>query len=251
MWLRKQIKLCKCGCGELVAKPRNTFINGHNGRGESRKGVIGDKISRIKRSGGRRQGLSILCKCGCGQSTKPGNIFIQGHYIRTDHPMHHPEAVRKVSRALMGRPDIVQTEEMRRKNSEANKGKRNHFYGKHHTEEAKRLNSEAHKGEKSSSWRGGISALPYAFVWLSRKFKERIKIRDNHRCMNPSCRGISKILLPHHIDYDKENCRDSNLITLCNSCNSRANYDRNEWTIFYESIMSKCYGYEYRNLLIV
>lgn len=245
MKAKEELKLCECGCGESVTKPRNRFISEHNGRGKPRKDSTKRKISEIKRSGGRKLSDPILCECGCGQLTKPGNEFIKGHYIRTDHPMHHPGAVEKVRKFLTGRPGNKQSEEARRKNSEANSGEKNGFYGKHHTEKARKLMSELRKGEKSPGWLGGISALPYAFIWLSREFKEGIKTRDRYKCMNPSCWEVSKILMPHHIDYDKENCDSSNLITLCNSCNTRANRNRSRWMIFYRFIMSKCYGYKY------
>lgn len=45
---------------------------------------------------------------------------------------------------------IPQTEEAKKKNSEAHKGEKNHFYGKHHTEETKALISQK---VKASGWR--------------------------------------------------------------------------------------------------
>lgn len=32
-----------------------------------------------------------------------------------------------------------------------------------------------------------------------------------------------------HIDYEKGNCKENNLISLCSQCNSRANFNRNYW----------------------
>jgi 5-methylcytosine-specific restriction endonuclease McrA len=37
----------------------------------------------------------------------------------------------------------------------------------------------------------------------------------------------------HHIDYDKYNNKEYNLITLCKQCNVRANYNRNYWKEIY------------------
>lgn len=34
----------------------------------------------------------------------------------------------------------------------------------------------------------------------------------------------------HHIDYDKKNSHESNLITLCKSCHARTSIDRGFWT---------------------
>jgi hypothetical protein len=33
----------------------------------------------------------------------------------------------------------------------------------------------------------------------------------------------------HHIDYDKANCAKENLITLCEVCHGRTNYNRDYW----------------------
>jgi hypothetical protein len=81
-------------------------------------------------------------------------------------------------------------------------------------------------GSGNPNWRGGISCEPYCDIWLDKEFKEDIKKRDNYKCQNPDCWGTSGRLVIHHIDYNKKNCSPNNLITLCNSCNSRANKDR-------------------------
>ena len=41
----------------------------------------------------------------------------------------------------------------------------------------------------------------------------------------------------HHIDYNKKNCKKSNLITICRSCNSMANKDRSWHKAWYNAIM--------------
>lgn len=69
--------------------------------------------------------------------------------------------------------------------------------------------------------------------------KIEIRIRDNNKCMNPQCSGVSKKMRVHHIDYNKKNCIPENLITLCASCNNLANYNRDWWESFYKTIMQK------------
>jgi hypothetical protein len=95
------------------------------------------------------------------------------------------------------------------------------------------------------NWKGGISCEPYCDIWLDKKFKESVKQRDDYKCMNPNCWGTSARLSIHHIDYNKKNCAPNNLITLCNSCNSRANKDRNWHESWYQTIMYMRYGYKY------
>jgi len=43
-----------------------------------------------------------------------------------------------------------------------------------------------------------------------------------------------KRILIHHIDYDKQNCNENNLITVCNSCNSKVNYNRDYWFVYFK-----------------
>jgi len=94
-------------------------------------------------------------------------------------------------------------------------------------------------GENSYNWRGGITTKPYCPIWIKSGFKENIRKRDNHQCQNPHCRKNSKRICVHHIDYIKKNCHPLNLITICNSCNSRANFNREYWQEFYTKVMTK------------
>ncbi len=95
-------------------------------------------------------------------------------------------------------------------------------------------------GERSSFWQGGISKLPYSQEWTE-ELKEKIRIRDHFGCQNCGMTEEEhlivngRILPVHHIDYNKENCKEDNLITLCVSCNSRANFNREYWTKFYQN----------------
>lgn len=103
-------------------------------------------------------------------------------------------------------------------------------------------------GSGHPNWQGGISCEPYCDVWIDRKYKDSIKQRDNHKCINPYCQkkqGYTGQLTIHHIDYNKKSCGPENLITLCRSCNSRANKDRNWHTAWYQAIMYRRYEYVY------
>ena len=117
--------------------------------------------------------------------------------------------------------------------SKANKGRK---FSKEH-----RLHiSEAVSGKNHNNWQGGISFYSLEFT---NELKSKIRCRDSHKCQN--C-GIteeehvnqSKKLLPvHHIDYDKQNCKESNLITTCISCNVKANYNKDYWYAYYTYLM--------------
>ena len=88
-------------------------------------------------------------------------------------------------------------------------------------------------GERNPNWQGGISTRPYCFAWKDKEYKRDIMERDGFECRNPDCRKTSSNLVIHHLDYDKKNCHPSNLVTLCVSCNVRANYHREFWQSFY------------------
>ena len=120
-------------------------------------------------------------------------------------------------------------------------GRKAFWYGKTLPEEAKLKISISKSGKlmgfENPNWKGGISCEPYCDVWLDKEFKESIKERDGHQCLNPDCFGNIHRLSVHHIDYNKKNCKPENLITLCTSCNSRANKDREWHKSWYKAII--------------
>ena len=88
----------------------------------------------------------------------------------------------------------------------------------------------------------GSSSDPYCKEFTS-PFKEEIKALDEFECKNPYCLN-GRLLSVHHIDYDKMNCSWLNLISVCRSCNSRANGHRKYWKRLYKRI--RRYGFPKR-----
>lgn len=97
--------------------------------------------------------------------------------------------------------------------------------------------SEQTRGEGNPNWWGGASRFPYP--WNFREISKAIIERDGGQCQNPTCRGEDERMTTHHINYDKSDCGPRNLIALCSSCNSRANFDRDQWQAFYEGMMAE------------
>jgi len=138
---------------------------------------------------------------------------------------HTKKTIQKISESLKGR---IFSKEHRNKISKSQIGNSNSMYGKH--------------GSLNPNWKGGISCEPYCFEWSSKEFKDYIKERDDYKCLNPYCCSKNpNDLTIHHIDYNKKNCDPSNLITLCVSCNSRANKDRKWHKAWYQAIMYRRY----------
>lgn len=86
---------------------------------------------------------------------------------------------------------------------------------------------QANTGDSNNAWAGGLSAEKHDHGSSIIQLRNRIKKRDRFRCA--FCGKTTGRLHTHHIDYDKYNHDPSNLITLCTSCHSRTNYNREFW----------------------
>lgn len=220
-----------------------------------------------------------LCECGCGnQVSKPYNRFILGHHTRViDCAWHrgltkenHP-GLQKLSNKLKGRTKEThdgiksQSEKMKykipwikdKKHSEESKNKMSHSIKKLNLvpwnkgldkNSSKRIFEMSKKisGENSPVWKGGISCEPYCEQWKDQEYKESIKERDGYKCLNPECNKTSHRLCVHHIDYIKKNCHPLNLITVCTSCNMKANFNREWHKSWYQAIIFRRSYYERR-----
>lgn len=80
---------------------------------------------------------------------------------------------------------------------------------------------------------------------FSSKLRQFIRKRDNFTCQKcgltniQSLNKFNEILHVHHIDYNKENCDENNLITLCCTCNIKANFNIDYWYAYYTYIINQ------------
>ena len=161
------------------------------------------------------------------------------------HPMwgrHHTEETREKLRIKLTGRTI--TDEWRLKIGDARRGRKHNsstkqkiglaHKGMNHTEESKRKISEMTKkamakkeireklinnhadvsGRNNPQWLGGKSFEPYGLCF-DKKLKENIRNRDGKSCQFCGAIENKKKLMIHHIDYDKKNNDDLNLIKLC------------------------------------
>lgn len=56
-----------------------------------------------------------------------------------------------------------------------------------------------------------------------------VRKRDNYICQ--LCGKYGNAV--HHIDYNKLNCNPNNLITLCRSCHTKTNHNRDYWIKYF------------------
>jgi len=150
----------------------------------------------------------------------------------------NPEVSKKISKSLS-----------KYKKNNPPVGVNNPFYGKKHTDEYKEKSSQSKKGKRAYNdeqyqklllrtlkkenhpgWNGGSSKLPYPFEF-NKQLKEFIKKRDLYKCV--ICHKQDEKLAIHHIDYNKENIEENNLVSLCFSCHGKTNYKREYWYEFF------------------
>jgi len=194
-----------------------------------------------------------LCIYGCGEEAKynlkNGKLCCSKSYNSC------PVARIKNSESNKGRIGYwrgkKQSLEAREKMRKAHSGSKNHMYGRNQTDEMKKFVSNLNKGKRCShenpNWKGGISAEPYCDSWLDKDYKESIKERDGYKCLNPFCTNGFPLHI-HHINYIKKDCKPKNLITLCRSCNAKANFDRDWHTSWYSAIICRRYN---ENTLVI
>lgn len=106
-------------------------------------------------------------------------------------------------------------------------------------------NGNAIRGKKNPNWRHGAKCEVYCPTWEDSEFREFIYDRDKDKfCWNPECLGKDGRRVRHHIDYIKKNCDPLNIITICNSCNSRANFNRDYWRNLFSEVMRNRYDFK-------
>lgn len=106
--------------------------------------------------------------------------------------------------------------------------------------------SKSRQGENNPNYRGGIQYEPYDDNW-SKSFRHSIRERDNQVCMNcgKHREKLKTALDVHHINYDKQLSIKENCISLCHSCHSLTQINREYWTKLFYDKLAKLYEYKY------
>jgi len=99
-------------------------------------------------------------------------------------------------------------------------------------------------GKNHFNWLGGKSFEPYG-IEFNEELKEQVRKRDSYRCQQ--CfrhqdelytKSGKKYKLPiHHIDYNKKNNDQKNLLSLCMNCHQHTNFGREDWTNYFSERM--------------
>jgi len=187
----------------------------------------------------------------------PWNKGLKGYLKGRTSPMkgkkHKKETKKKISEKLKGIPGTWKgkklSKEHKRKISEGvrraiQQGKIKSLFSKGNLPPLKSriTNSKRWKGEGNPNWNGGTSKERHD--WIFKKIiSKQIRERDNYTCQ--LCGKIDYIdLNVHHIDYNKHNNSFSNLISLCRSCHTKTNRNRDYWKKELINIIKNKYNYE-------
>lgn len=94
--------------------------------------------------------------------------------------------------------------------------------------------------ENHYNWKGGIALNPYP-TEFNRALKLKIRTRDNFVCIlckkteREELEELNRVLCVNHIDFNKNNCSENNLNTLCTRCNIKINRERDYWTNYFQN----------------
>lgn len=69
--------------------------------------------------------------------------------------------------------------------------------------------------------------------------RKKIRNRDNLTCQYCGDKKTPRSLYVHHIDYDKRNSKELNLISLCFKCHKSTNYERLTWHRYFWDRMNR------------
>lgn len=175
------------------------------------------------------------------QETKQKMSKIRKNWLKTHkNPMkgkHHTKETKKKISETKRKKSYKHTEEAKYKISKARLGKKRSLeMRKKESVGMKKVWQNPERRILTSShnhwnWMGGISKKS-SYSSYFRYIRYLIKLRDNFQCQ--LC-GVGEEKLPyelcvHHIDFNKKNNSEDNLLTLCRSCNSKVNLNRERWT---------------------
>jgi hypothetical protein len=260
---RNKIKYCECGCGQIVS---NRFVSGHNlrtketkslqlaatiGKPSWNKGLTKETDNRVlatsNKLAGRTLPIEVRMKMKERKHTEKQNenhsLYMKEKWSDSEYKnkvmqtkkenKSYEKSKEKVSNAIKELwKDLSYRDKMMQARAKKCSYQKTGDKLRNHWKDPKFASK--YSGKNHYNWQGGISKEPYAQVW-SEELKEIIRKRDGYMCQvcflseSTMQNNFRKKLCVHHIDYDKKNCNEENLITLCTSCHTKTGYSREQW----------------------
>jgi hypothetical protein len=172
---------CKCDCGNVKVIDRDKLMSGN----------------------------TVSCKCYQAQSSSERKFENEGGnrydklLVTPIHARNKWNETEWVCKCDCGKVTVVTGKKLRAK----------------HTTSCGCAKKDAMQSFKNPHWRGGVSHEPYTAEWVG-SLKNRIRKRDKYHCQMCGNHQVAPRLDVHHIDWDKTNCEESNLLSLCRSCHT-------------------------------
>lgn len=96
------------------------------------------------------------------------------------------------------------------------------------------------RGENSGTWQGGKSFEVYPQEF-NKKLKEKIRVRDGFKCVECGVpeKELFRFLDIHHIDENKRNNSDHNLVSLCHSCHRKIHNTKQDWINYFRNLIKE------------
>jgi len=233
------MRLCECGCGKEVVKETNRYLYGHSGGGswqlkynkesEEYKKIV-SKISKsvstvtkgVKKSDSHIKNISAGRKRWIKENPKYFNnimdkmretkkqqsqngILSKNHYVNTRNKTEVDDIYNKI---------------VSKSNETKNIKKMLGIYPDIWNKNKSRFNDERIRkwsGENHYLWNPNKNDR-YGDEFYNKEFREHLLERQKNGCL--LC-AINNDLCLHHIDKDKRNNNENNLIYLCRSCHSK------------------------------
>jgi hypothetical protein len=103
------------------------------------------------------------------------------------------------------------------------------------------LNSHKNSGSNHYNFNGWSSTEPYT-NYFARVMRPYIRERDGHQCLECGTPENGKAHNVHHIDYDKKNDAETNLVLLCDSDHNRIKGKPKRWRIHFQEKIEQIYS---------
>lgn len=223
---------CACGCGRKVERNKhykykwNKYIKGHYANILNKNNPRGDihGLRNPNWRGGRRRdadGYILIKDEKHPFKTKKNLVYehrlIMESYLRRFNPNHQSLI------NINGKLYIDKSYDVHHINGIKDDNRIENLQGILHSEHIRNHLSDLCKGEYTKEF--------------NQKLKEIIRKRDGNACSICGKKALKPKLCVHHIDYNKSNNSESNLISICKDCHIKTNHHKEAWMEYFKKIL--------------